>query len=157
MNLILDETDIIPVAHAPRKRKPELLLQKGVVQKKIARYISQKPIQRCLTPDISQSLFGMKQNEFFKIGDYCGPVSSFVTLQIGCELDDAVLNAFAGHLVEQSNIPRVKLIDCLFMESPTGFGNRILADVEEIETWKFYIMLNPGTTKDFKAYIFEYT
>jgi len=57
MKLILDETDEIPVAHAPRKRKPELLLQKGSVQKKIARYISQKPIQRCLTPDKPVAVF----------------------------------------------------------------------------------------------------
>jgi len=146
MKLILDDSDELPVSQAQRKRKIELPQHKVAVQKKIARYISQKPIHRCLTPDISQSLFGMNHNEFYKIGDYRGPVSSFVTLQIGYELDDAIINAIAGHLIGHSNIPRVKLIDCLFMESPTGFGNRILADVEELETWKFYIMLNPGTT-----------
>jgi len=101
----------------------------------------------CLQPGIPEFLIGTNQKELYKIGNYGGPVSSFITLQIGNELDDAVLNAIAEHLIENSNIPRVKLIDCLFMKSPDGFGKKILAGVEELEMWRYYIMLNPGTMK----------
>jgi len=110
-------------------------------------------IDQCCTPDISQYFSGIIQNQLFKIGDYGGNVLSFVTMQIGNELDDVVLNAIATYLIENSKIRRVKLIDCLFMESPAGFEKRILADVEDIEVWKFYIMLNPGTTVEFEAHL----
>jgi len=86
--------------------------------------------------------FGLHLNEFYQIGHYRGNLTSFCTLAIDQLLDDAVLCAIASHLIQESNVLNVQLLDCFIMDAPNGFRNMFSDDA--LSSFRFYVMLNPG-------------